>query len=608
MQFSLSGSLATMANGLPYSIGAAVAYPGRQVVCVVGDGGLTMLMGELATLVKYKLRVKVIVIKNNVLGQIKWEQMILEGNPEFGVELQPIDFAKVAEACGAARLTPSSGRKMPNEFFARHCGTTALSSSRPSSIPTNRRCPARSPRSRRIKFAKSLLRGQKDAAKIIKTVRKTRFARWFKADDRLTQQLSLQSPMHDLEIVRNRYPRRPISAQPFLLTAASSLMSGLEVAYEHYRGSYSRRVMYTPVILSAALAGAGVAGFFSRRAARTVLRAVSAITLVDAAVGFYFHVRGIQRKPGGWRLPMTNMIMGPPIFAPLLFGTSAYLGLIASYLQREDSPTYSNSASPDDSIRLARSRASAKASRELLSAEQDIREGRFQRQVAIVTGISALLSGFEAYYSHYKNNFRYKVQWTPVILAPLLAAAAFGAVKSRKVATTALPALSVVACADAAVGFFYHARGVLRRPGGTQASRLQHHVRAADLRAAALRRRRNARHSGQPAADGEDDERQIAKHIVEEPIPLFSRSIPIPVKPCLRARSPATIPASAPCRNRLSGTQPRAKSSPSASAIIRLLRFFTADEAKFWGAVFDHLIPQTDRTFRSPHSDPPCTG
>ena len=87
MQFSLSGSLATMANGLPYSIGAAVAYPGRQVVCVVGDGGLTMLMGELATLVKYKLQVCVIVIKNNVLGQIKWEQMILEGNPEFGVEL-----------------------------------------------------------------------------------------------------------------------------------------------------------------------------------------------------------------------------------------------------------------------------------------------------------------------------------------------------------------------------------------------------------------------------------------------------------------------------------------------------------------------------------------
>ncbi|MGC1339927.1 MAG: thiamine pyrophosphate-binding protein, partial [Candidatus Binataceae bacterium] len=79
MQFSLSGSLATMGNGLPYSIGAAVAFPGRQVVCVVGDGGLTMLLGEIATLVKYKMPVKVVVIKNNVLGEIKWEQMAQEG-------------------------------------------------------------------------------------------------------------------------------------------------------------------------------------------------------------------------------------------------------------------------------------------------------------------------------------------------------------------------------------------------------------------------------------------------------------------------------------------------------------------------------------------------
>jgi hypothetical protein len=106
--------------------------------------------------------------------------------------------------------------------------------------------------------------------------------------------------------------------------------------------------------------------------------------------------------------------------------------------------------------------------RELLSVEQDIREGKFQRQVAIVTGISALLSGFEAYYSHYKNNFRYWAQWTPVVIAPLLAGIAFASVKSRRIATTALPALSIVAGADAAVGFFYHSRGVLRRPGGTK--------------------------------------------------------------------------------------------------------------------------------------------
>ena len=250
-----------------------------------------------------------------------------------------------------------------------------------------------------------------------------------------------------------------------LLTAGTSIVSGLEVAYEHYRGSYSRRVMYTPVVLSAVLGLAGIAGYFSRRLARGMLRLAAVITLVDAAVGFYFHIRGIGRKPGGWRLPMTNMIMGPPIFAPLLFGTSAYLGLIASFLQREDGNRLVSGESTGTEGWLARL-IPPRAGRDLISEEQDIREGKFQRQVAIVTGISALLSGFEAYYSHYKSNFRFKAQWSPVVIAPLLAAAAFVSVKKRKVARTALPALSLVASADAAVGFYYHARGVLRRPGG----------------------------------------------------------------------------------------------------------------------------------------------
>ena len=81
MEFSVSGTLATMACSLPYAIGAAVAHPGRQVVCFTGDGGFTMLMGELATIVKYRLPVKIVVIKNDVLGMIKWEQIAMEGNP-----------------------------------------------------------------------------------------------------------------------------------------------------------------------------------------------------------------------------------------------------------------------------------------------------------------------------------------------------------------------------------------------------------------------------------------------------------------------------------------------------------------------------------------------
>jgi pyruvate dehydrogenase (quinone)/pyruvate oxidase len=100
MKFSLSGSLASMACGLPYAIAAQAAFPERQSVAFVGDGGFTMLMGEFATAVQYNLPIKVIVIKNNTLGMIRWEQMAFLGNPEYGVEFTPIDFAAFAQACG----------------------------------------------------------------------------------------------------------------------------------------------------------------------------------------------------------------------------------------------------------------------------------------------------------------------------------------------------------------------------------------------------------------------------------------------------------------------------------------------------------------------------
>lgn len=98
--FSFSGTMCSMMAALPYAIGAQVAYPDRQVVALTGDGSLSMQMGELATLAQYDLPVKVVVMRNDVLGLIKWEQMAFLGNPQYGVELAPIDFVKVAEACG----------------------------------------------------------------------------------------------------------------------------------------------------------------------------------------------------------------------------------------------------------------------------------------------------------------------------------------------------------------------------------------------------------------------------------------------------------------------------------------------------------------------------
>jgi pyruvate dehydrogenase (quinone)/pyruvate oxidase len=97
---SCSGNLATMACGLPYAIAAAVAYPERPVYCIIGDGGLSMLLGELITVAAYKLNIKIIVIKNNSLGQIKWEQMVFLGNPEYGCDLFPADFVRIAQGCG----------------------------------------------------------------------------------------------------------------------------------------------------------------------------------------------------------------------------------------------------------------------------------------------------------------------------------------------------------------------------------------------------------------------------------------------------------------------------------------------------------------------------
>jgi pyruvate dehydrogenase (quinone) len=95
-----SGMMASMGCAIPYAIAAALIHPQRQVVAFVGDGGLSMLLGELATIVRYGLPIKIVVIKNNTLGQIKWEQMMFLGNPEYECDLQPIDFAAVAEAMG----------------------------------------------------------------------------------------------------------------------------------------------------------------------------------------------------------------------------------------------------------------------------------------------------------------------------------------------------------------------------------------------------------------------------------------------------------------------------------------------------------------------------
>ena len=167
--FSCSGNLASMGCGLPYAVAAQAAYPGRPVFAFVGDGGLTMMLGELATCVKYKLPVRIVVIKNDSLAQIKWEQMVFLGNPEYVCDLQPIDFAGVARSFGMASLVIEDPRR---------CGSIldqALAVDGPvlieAVVDTNTPpLPAKIKAEQALHLAEALAKGTKDAGEILKDI------------------------------------------------------------------------------------------------------------------------------------------------------------------------------------------------------------------------------------------------------------------------------------------------------------------------------------------------------------------------------------------------------------------------------------------------------
>lgn len=167
--FSCSGTLATMAPGLPYSIAAKVAFPERQSIAFVGDGGFTMLMGEFATAVKYNLPILVVIIKNNVLGQIKWEQVVFLGNPQYVVELQPINFAMFAEACGGIGITVEKPDDLRPAF------EKAIASGKPAIVevvvdPNEPPMPAKTTLKQATHFAEALVRGEPNGGRIALTL------------------------------------------------------------------------------------------------------------------------------------------------------------------------------------------------------------------------------------------------------------------------------------------------------------------------------------------------------------------------------------------------------------------------------------------------------
>ena len=165
---SCSGNLATMACGMPYAIGAQVAYPDRQVIAVVGDGGFSMLLGEFITAVTYKLPIKFVIIKNNTLGQIKWEQMVFEGNPEYQCDLMPVDFVAFAKAMGGEGIKVDDPKMASKQF------EQALAMPGPVIIeavvdPYTAMLPAKITPKQAVKFSEALMRGEPNRIKIALT-------------------------------------------------------------------------------------------------------------------------------------------------------------------------------------------------------------------------------------------------------------------------------------------------------------------------------------------------------------------------------------------------------------------------------------------------------
>jgi len=168
-KFSCSGTLATMAPGLPYSIAAQIAFPERRSIAFVGDGAFTMLMGEFATAVKYNLPIVVVIIKNNTLGQIKWEQIVFLGNPEYGCELQEINFAKYADACGGLGFSVEK----PDQI--RPALEQAFASGKPSVVevyvdPFEPPMPPKVTVKQATNFAEALVKGEPNGGKIALTI------------------------------------------------------------------------------------------------------------------------------------------------------------------------------------------------------------------------------------------------------------------------------------------------------------------------------------------------------------------------------------------------------------------------------------------------------
>ncbi len=257
-----------------------------------------------------------------------------------------------------------------------------------------------------------------------------------------------------------------------LITAFAAIVSGWEAYSQHLRGAFSHWLMWTPVLLAFPAVAASVALLAGAGMARTLLLGVSLLALLDGVVGFGFHVRGIARLPGGFKSGQYNVVMGPPIFAPLLLCTVGILGFLAALLRpeqfgtRPSLPNFLAGLVPHSDNRPRGIHLWRGLPGGLPRIVTDVGHGRFQEGMALTSALFSLLAGGEVYFEHLRGSFNQWLMWLPVWATPPMIAAGLGAMRSSRLARWVLPLTSLANFLVGLLGFGLHLRGIRRMPGG----------------------------------------------------------------------------------------------------------------------------------------------
>lgn len=306
----------------------------------------------------------------------------------------------------------------------------------------------------------------------------------------------------EMEMLRDEIRDGRFQRSMAAITGLSAVVSGAEAFTQHRRGAFSNRLMWTPIWLMPPAAAAAIAAVFDERAAKRLLPAISAVVIADGIIGFIYHLRGIRRMPGGFHVGRYNVVMGPPVFAPLLMCSVGVAGILTGFLQRgrpprtrrlrkvllggglaaleallaPGRPARRRSRTPSWAgvARLALAARSARAgglgrlargTPQVALTNGALAGGRLQRGLAVTTAALGAVAGGEAYFEHLRGSFNSKWMWTPVLLTPPMVAAAAGAAVSERIARRVLPIASAVTLADGLLGFGLHVRGLDRMPG-----------------------------------------------------------------------------------------------------------------------------------------------